>query len=93
MKMAEDGFQRGADDQLQPADLPTSSLASLHLRDEAVVINDIINHMVYNPESHSVSPVNMSSPLTKSQQQTDLSTGTSPKNSPAFKGMVCQYQY
>ncbi|XP_051231973.1 phosphatidylinositol 3-kinase regulatory subunit beta-like isoform X1 [Dicentrarchus labrax] len=89
--MAQEGFQLIAldnkdsteDNELQPADFPTSSLASLHLRDEAVVINENINHMVDNPEPHSVFPEMMSSLLNQSQQQTDISMATRPEPSPA----------
>ncbi|XP_035509876.1 phosphatidylinositol 3-kinase regulatory subunit gamma-like isoform X1 [Morone saxatilis] len=89
--MAREGFQlkafdnkdRTEDNELQPADFPTSSLASLHLRDEAVVINENINHMVDNPEPHSVFPEMMSSLLNQSQQQTDISMATRPEPSPA----------
>lgn len=85
--MAEEGFQlRAEDNGLQPADFPTSSLASLHLRDEAAVINESTNHMVDNPEPHSVLPVMMSSPLTQSRQETDISMATRPEPSPAVQG-------
>ncbi|XP_019125388.1 phosphatidylinositol 3-kinase regulatory subunit beta isoform X3 [Larimichthys crocea] len=84
--MAEEGFQlRAEDNGLQPADFPTSSLASLHLRDEAAVINESTNHMVDNPEPHSVLPVMMSSPLTQSRQETDISMATRPEPSPAVQ--------
>ncbi|XP_075944764.1 phosphatidylinositol 3-kinase regulatory subunit gamma-like isoform X2 [Anarhichas minor] len=86
--MAEEGFQLRAlncaeDNELQQADFPTSSLASLHLRDEAVVINESTNHMGDNPEPHSVVSVT-SSPLNQSQQQTDTS-GARPEPSPAVQ--------
>lgn len=86
--MAEEGFQLGAEDELQPADFPTSSLASLHLRDEAADTNESTNHMVDNPESHSVFPVMVSSPLNQSGQQTDISMATRPEPSPAAQGKV-----
>ncbi|XP_031715501.1 phosphatidylinositol 3-kinase regulatory subunit gamma-like isoform X3 [Anarrhichthys ocellatus] len=87
--MAEEGFQLRAlncaeDNELQQADFPTSSLASLHLRDEAVVINESTNHMGDNPEPHSVVSVT-SSPLNQSQQQTDTSGATRPEPSPAVQ--------
>ncbi|XP_054458827.1 phosphatidylinositol 3-kinase regulatory subunit gamma-like [Anoplopoma fimbria] len=87
--MAEEGFQLRAlncaeDNKPQPADFPTSSLASLHLRDEAVVIDESTNHMGDDPEHHSVFSV-MSSPLNQSQQQTDISTATRPEPSPAVQ--------
>ncbi|KAF3835278.1 hypothetical protein F7725_027836 [Dissostichus mawsoni] len=84
--MAEEGFQlrtlnSAEDTELQPADFTTSSLASLHLRDEAVVIN----HMGDNPEPHSALSVMMSSTLNQSQQQTDISMATGPEPSPAVQ--------
>ncbi|KAK9519501.1 hypothetical protein VZT92_022227 [Zoarces viviparus] len=87
--MAEEGFQLRAlncaeDNELQQADFPTSSLASLHLRDEAVVINESTNHMGDNPEPHSVVSVT-SSPLNQLQQQTDTSGATRPEPSPAVQ--------
>ncbi|XP_037626860.1 phosphatidylinositol 3-kinase regulatory subunit beta-like isoform X1 [Sebastes umbrosus] len=90
MKMAEEGFHLRAldyaeDDELQPADFPTSSLASLHLRDEAVVIDESTNHMGDNPELHSVFSVMTSSPLNQSRQQTDISMATRPEPSPAVQ--------
>lgn len=91
--MAEEGFQLRAfdcaeDDELQPADFPTSSLASLHLRDDAVVINTSTNHMVDNPEPHSVFAVMMSLPLNQSQQQGDISMATRSEPSPAVQGKI-----
>lgn len=87
--MAEDGFQlRAEDNELQPADFLASSLASLHLRDEAVVINESTSHMVDNPEPHSVFPVMMSSLFNQSRQQTDISTATRPEPSPAVQGKI-----
>nr|XP_046246892.1 phosphatidylinositol 3-kinase regulatory subunit gamma-like [Scatophagus argus] len=84
--MAEQGFQlRAEDDEHQPAELPTSSLASLHLRDETVVTNESTNHMVDNPEPHSVFPVMMSSPRIQSQQQTDMTVATRPEPSSAVQ--------
>ncbi|XP_033478073.1 phosphatidylinositol 3-kinase regulatory subunit gamma-like [Epinephelus lanceolatus] len=88
--MAEEGFQLRAldcaeDKELQPADFPTSSLASLHLRDEAVVIHESTNHMGDNPEPHSVFSVMMSSPLNQSRQQSDISVATRPEPSPAVQ--------
>lgn len=88
MKMAEEGFQPGAEDELQPPNFPTSSLASLHLRDTAVAINVSTNHMVDNPETHSVFPVMMSSLLTQPQQQTDISVVTSPEPSSVTQGKI-----
>lgn len=86
--MAEEGFQLRAEDELQSADFPASSLASLHLRDEATVINQSTKHMVDNPEPHSVFPVMMSSPLTQSEQQADISTASRPEPSPTARGKV-----
>lgn len=85
--MADEGFHLGAfgsaeDDELQI----TSSLASLHLRDEAVAINESANHMGDNPEPHSVFSVMTSSPLNQSRQQTDISMATRPEPSPAVQG-------
>lgn len=91
--MAEGGYQLGhlnntdhtVDNKFQ-ADLPTSSLASLHLRGEDVVITESTSHMGNNPESQSVCPVMMSSQCNQSQRQTDISTYTRPEPSPAVKG-------
>lgn len=79
----EEGSWLGAKDELL-----TSSLASLHLRDEAAVINGSINHMVDNPEPHFASPVMMSSPLNQSQLRTKISMATRPEPSPAAQGKV-----
>lgn len=84
--MAEEGSQLGSEDELQPADFLTSSLASLHFREEAVVNSESSNHMVDNPEPHSIFPVRMPSLLTQSKQQTDIFKATSPEPSPAVQG-------
>ncbi|XP_065811828.1 phosphatidylinositol 3-kinase regulatory subunit gamma-like isoform X2 [Labrus bergylta] len=84
MKMAEEGFQlRGYDSndcaeepKFQPTDFPTSSLASLHLRDDDVVIKEVTNHMMDNPEPFSVVPDTMSLPLNQSQLKKDISVET-----------------
>ncbi|XP_059197385.1 phosphatidylinositol 3-kinase regulatory subunit gamma-like [Centropristis striata] len=78
--MAEESFRAldcSEDHALRPADSPTSSLASLHLRDE------VIDHMGDNPEPHSVFSVMMSSPHNQSGQQTDTSMASRPEPSPA----------
>ncbi|XP_037326047.2 phosphatidylinositol 3-kinase regulatory subunit gamma-like isoform X1 [Pungitius pungitius] len=85
--MAEAGFHLRAldsaeDDELQQDDLPTSSLASLHLRDRAAGIDQSANHTGDNPGPHSVFSV-MSSLLNQSQQQADISVATRPEPSPA----------
>lgn len=79
----EEGSQLSATDELL-----TSSLALLHLRDESSIVNGSANHMVDNPEPHSVSPVMMSSPLNQSQQWTKISMDTRPEPSPAAHGKV-----
>ncbi|XP_032382811.1 phosphatidylinositol 3-kinase regulatory subunit gamma isoform X2 [Etheostoma spectabile] len=81
--MAEKGFQLRALNCAE--DFPTTSLASLHLRDEAVVINESTNHMGDNPELHSVFSVMMSSPHNQSRQQSDISIATRPEPSPAVQ--------
>ncbi|XP_054874649.1 phosphatidylinositol 3-kinase regulatory subunit gamma-like isoform X3 [Amphiprion ocellaris] len=82
--MAAESFQLWTEDnELQPADLPMSLLASLHLRDEAVVINENTNHMGDNPEPHPVFPVMMSSLLNQSRQQADISMSSRPEPPPA----------
>ncbi|XP_031159795.1 phosphatidylinositol 3-kinase regulatory subunit gamma-like isoform X2 [Sander lucioperca] len=82
--MAEKGFHLRALNCAE--DFPTTSLASLHLRDEAVVINESTNHMGDNPEPHSVFSVMMSSPPhNQSRQQTDISVATRPEPSPAVQ--------
>ncbi|XP_034737108.1 phosphatidylinositol 3-kinase regulatory subunit gamma-like isoform X2 [Etheostoma cragini] len=81
--MAEKGFQLRALNCAE--DFPTTSLASLHLRDEAVVINESTNHMGDNPELHSVFSVMMSSPHNQSRQQSDMSIATRPEPSPAVQ--------
>ncbi|XP_056893682.1 phosphatidylinositol 3-kinase regulatory subunit beta-like isoform X1 [Takifugu flavidus] len=77
MKMEEDGSQLGAHQELQPADYPTSSLASLCLTEEAAVISRSADHMVDNPEPHSGFPEMMSSQSTQSKQQKE-STNVEP---------------
>uniref|UniRef100_A0A3Q2WSG6 Phosphoinositide-3-kinase regulatory subunit 2 n=1 Tax=Haplochromis burtoni TaxID=8153 RepID=A0A3Q2WSG6_HAPBU len=53
--MADQNLQHSTeDDNLQPADYLTSSLASLHLRDEAVVTNENTNQIGDNPETGSL---------------------------------------
>ncbi|XP_013129128.2 phosphatidylinositol 3-kinase regulatory subunit gamma-like isoform X1 [Oreochromis niloticus] len=78
--MADQNLQHSTEDSnLQPADYPTSSLASLHLRDEAVVTNENTNQIGDNPETHLVYPVVMSSMLNQSQQQGDISMAIMPE--------------
>ena len=80
--MADEGFRLAEDDELQI----TSSLASLHLRDEAAAIDESDDHMGNNPEPRSVFSAVTSSPLNQSQQQTDISMATRPEPSPAAQG-------
>lgn len=81
--MADEDFPLWAEDKKpESADFPTSSLASLHLVDENT------EHMVDNPELHSLSPLMVSSPLNQSQQQTDISMTTRPEPSPADRGKI-----
>lgn len=84
--MAEEGLQLPAADEPQTADFPTSSLASLHLTDGAAVVKGSTEHVVDNPEPRSLFPVMMSSPLTQSQQQRDISIATGPEPSAAVQG-------
>ncbi len=94
--MAEKDFQhRKEDNKFQPADFPTSSLATLHLRDEAVVINESTNFMVDNPEPHSVFPVMMSASMNQSRKQTTISMATRLDPSPAVQGKIkrCYIKY
>ncbi|XP_068599584.1 phosphatidylinositol 3-kinase regulatory subunit gamma-like [Brachionichthys hirsutus] len=86
--MAEEGFQLRVGDELQTADLPTSSLASLHLTDEAAVIKESTKHMEDNPEPRSVFPVMVSSLLSQSQRQPVISIATRPEPSPANEALV-----
>lgn len=79
----EEGSRLSAKDELL-----TSSLALLHLRDEPTIVNGSINHMVDNPESHSVSPVMMSPSLNQPQQWTKISMDTRPVPSLAAHGKV-----
>ncbi|XP_040039405.1 phosphatidylinositol 3-kinase regulatory subunit gamma isoform X1 [Gasterosteus aculeatus] len=84
--MAEAGFHLKAlnsaeDNELQQADLPTSSLASLHLRDRAAAINQSANRTGDNPGPHSV--FSSSSLLNQSQRQTDVPVASRPEPSPA----------
>ncbi|XP_069558469.1 phosphatidylinositol 3-kinase regulatory subunit gamma-like isoform X1 [Brachyistius frenatus] len=82
--MAAERFQLWTEDsELQPADFPTSSLASLHLRDEAAVVNENTNHMGDNLEPHPVFPVMMSSLLDQARQQADITTTSRPERPPA----------
>lgn len=85
MKMEEDGFQLGAPKELQPADYPTSSLASLCLMEEAAVISRSADHMVDNAEPRSGFPGMMSSLSTQSKQQEE---GTKVEPCPAVQGKV-----
>lgn len=84
----EEGSRLSATDELL-----TSSLASLNLRDESAIVDGSTNHMVDNPEPHSVSPVMMSSPLNQSQQWTKISMATRPEPSPAAHGKVKKRLY
>lgn len=86
--MAAKSFQRWAEDQLQPVDLPMSSLASLHLRDEAVVTNENTSHMVDNPEPYPTFPAMMSSLLNQSRQQAEMSMDIRPEPLPADKELL-----
>uniref|UniRef100_A0A3Q2X495 Phosphoinositide-3-kinase regulatory subunit 2 n=2 Tax=Haplochromini TaxID=319058 RepID=A0A3Q2X495_HAPBU len=82
--MADQNLQHSTeDDNLQPADYLTSSLASLHLRDEAVVTNENTNQIGDNPETGSVCPVVMSSMFNQSRQQGDISMAIMPESHPA----------
>lgn len=83
-----DSINYTEDNEVQPADFPSSSLASLHLRDEAVVIDESKNHMGDTTEPHSVCPVMRSSVCNQSQQQIDKSLDTRPVPSPAVQGEV-----
>ncbi|KAM8874643.1 phosphatidylinositol 3-kinase regulatory subunit gamma-like isoform 2-T3 [Spinachia spinachia] len=87
--MAEAGFHLRAlnsaeDNELQQADLPTASLASLHLRGRAAGIDQSADPAGDNPGPHSVFPV-MSPLLNQSQQQTDTCAATRPEPSPAVQ--------
>nr|XP_015826332.2 phosphatidylinositol 3-kinase regulatory subunit gamma [Nothobranchius furzeri]XP_015826333.2 phosphatidylinositol 3-kinase regulatory subunit gamma [Nothobranchius furzeri] len=64
--MAAEGFQPWTEEDLKPGDLPTSLLASLHLGNEEMVMDENAANTEDNPES---SPEMMSSSLNKSQQQ------------------------
>lgn len=91
VKMAEAGFHLKAlnsaeDNELQQADLPTSSLASLHLRDRAAAINQSANRTGDNPGPHSV--FSSSSLLNQSQRQTDVPVASRPEPSPAAPGKM-----
>lgn len=93
--MAEEDFQLRlvdskdctVDNGLQSADFPIPSLASLHLRDKAVVIKKSAIHMADNPEPQSVFPV-VSSSCNQSQQQPYISMATRPEPSPADQGNI-----
>nr|XP_020467703.1 phosphatidylinositol 3-kinase regulatory subunit gamma-like isoform X2 [Monopterus albus] len=69
------------DSELQPADFPVPSLASLHFRDGAMVIKESTSHTVDKPQPHSVFSV--ISRHNQSPSQTDISVGTRPESSPA----------
>ncbi|XP_017269013.1 phosphatidylinositol 3-kinase regulatory subunit gamma isoform X2 [Kryptolebias marmoratus] len=64
--MAADSFQRRTEDELHPGNPPTSMLASLHLRDEALVTDENMTHTEDNPEP---CPAMTSSHLNQSQQE------------------------
>ncbi|KAM4548837.1 phosphatidylinositol 3-kinase regulatory subunit gamma-like isoform 2-T2 [Odontesthes bonariensis] len=83
--MAAESFQLWTEDELHPVDLPTSSLASLHLRDDAVVMNENTTHTEDNPEPYPIFPVMMSSLLNQSHQKTDMSVASRPEPPPADK--------
>ncbi|XP_035503583.1 phosphatidylinositol 3-kinase regulatory subunit gamma-like isoform X2 [Scophthalmus maximus] len=93
--MAEEDFQLRlvdskdctVDNGLQSADFPIPSLASLHLRDKAVVIKKSAIHMADNPEPQSVFPV-VSSSCNQSQQQPYISMATRPEPSPADQELL-----
>lgn len=87
MKMEEDGFQPGAREELQSADDPTSSLASLCVTEEAAAISRSAHHMVDNPEPRSGFPGIMSSLSIQSKQQKE---GAKVKPCPAGQGKVQQ---
>ncbi|XP_068445784.1 phosphatidylinositol 3-kinase regulatory subunit gamma-like isoform X3 [Clinocottus analis] len=85
--MAEEGFQLGAlscaeDNELRHADFTTSSLASLHLTDEAAGLDESAERAGDNPEPRRVPSVT-SSPLNQSQQRTDGAEATRPEPAPA----------
>ncbi|KAM6921880.1 phosphatidylinositol 3-kinase regulatory subunit gamma-like isoform 1-T2 [Xenentodon cancila] len=81
--MAAESFQPWTEDELQPTDVPTSSLASLHLRDKAVVTNESTVHMGDKPEPDPIVPVMMSSLPDQSRQQADIYMVTRPDPPPA----------
>ncbi|XP_047443877.1 phosphatidylinositol 3-kinase regulatory subunit gamma-like isoform X2 [Mugil cephalus] len=88
MKMASENFHPWTkESELQTADLPVLSLASLHLRDEAVVISENTNHMGDNPEPHRAYPV-MSSLLTQRRQQAEISMASRPELPPADQELL-----
>lgn len=75
--MAEESSQADRSDRIQ--DNLTSQLASLHLRNEDVVISKATDRTGDNLLGH----VTMSSALKQSQQQTETSMSTRPESSPA----------
>ncbi|CAG00784.1 unnamed protein product [Tetraodon nigroviridis] len=83
--MEENGFQPGACEELQPADYPTSSLASLRLTEDAAAISRSAHHMVDNPEPRSGFPGMMSSLSIQSKQQKE---GVNVEPCPAGQGKV-----
>lgn len=85
MKMEQDGFQLGAHEELQPADYPTSSIASLRLMEEAAVISRSADHMADNPEPCLGFPGMMSSLSIQSKEQKEA---TQVEPSPAVQGKL-----
>ena len=86
--MAAEGFQPRTEGELPPTDLLTSSLASLHLREEAVVTNENAVHMGDNPEPDPIVPVMMSLLVNQSCQQADICMATRPEPPPADQGKI-----
>lgn len=85
LKMEEDGFQLRVHQELQPADYPTSSLASLSLMEEAAVTSRSNDHTADNPEHRSGFPGMMSSSNTQSKQHKE---GTNVESCPVVQGKV-----
>ncbi|KAF6734311.1 Phosphatidylinositol 3-kinase regulatory subunit beta [Oryzias melastigma] len=81
--MAAKSFHLWTEEELKPSDVPTSSLASLQLTDEAVVMSENTVHMVDNPKPDPIFPEMTSPLLHQSRQQSDISIATKPEPPPA----------
>ncbi|CAG5863940.1 unnamed protein product [Menidia menidia] len=81
--MAANSFQLCTEEELRQIDPPLSSIESLHLRDEAVVMNENATRTGDNPDPYPMAPVMMSSLLDQSHQKADVPTASRAEPPPA----------